>query len=632
MPRIESLLAARLFVAPQLVEGRLFFVSNLGGQLSLYVMDEGGSVPEPLLPPQIALQNPDLIDGYLFYVFPRLGAILIMLDHDGDELYQPMLIPIDGGFPEPAFGEELAHVRVACTEVDQERQIVYFSAESSEVQLTTTYQADLTSRTLRKLGESRWGGAVDVATEDHREAILIEGYTVGDHVLYRWSVDGGRQLLYGTPLEQRSPDETYPLSAIHGCEYTGRGNLLFVTALFEDTYGLGYLSLERPDRVRPVAVVGTVHTGNGEMVGLEYLRDDQYRVTYNIEGCSWSYQGRFDESALELRLESILCGAGQLANGVLESCFYDKGSDSFALSFSTATSPTQLYTVGGPDRAQIVRHTRERVLGIPASQLAPGEDASYTSWDGQRISARLYLPSEELGYSGPRPLVHYIHGGPQSQERPDFAWFSMPLIQLLTLRGFAVFVPNVRGSTGYGLSYTKRVDHDWGGDDRLDHVHALQVLALDPRVDTSRVGVIGRSYGGYMTLTLATRHPALWRAAVDMFGPYDLLSFMDRVPETWKPYFALAIGDPVQDRDFLIERSPSTYIEHIQCPMLVIQGKNDPRVIEQESREVVESLRASGKQVDYLMFENEGHDVLKLENRVRCYNAIADFFALHLGG
>jgi dipeptidyl aminopeptidase/acylaminoacyl peptidase len=226
--------------------------------------------------------------------------------------------------------------------------------------------------------------------------------------------------------------------------------------------------------------------------------------------------------------------------------------------------------------------------------------------------------------------VYYIHGGPQGQERPDFSWFSMPLIQFLTLSGFAVFVPNVRGSTGYGQSYMKQVDRDWGGQDRLDHVHAMKMLAGDKRIDASRAGVTGRSYGGYMTLTLATRHPELWSAAVDMFGPYDLLTFVERLPETWKPYFAIALGDPVKDRDFLIERSPRHYIEAIQCPLLVVQGKNDPRVVERESRDVVDHLRAQGKEVEYLMFPDEGHDVLKYENRVTCYSGITDFFRKHL--
>jgi dipeptidyl aminopeptidase/acylaminoacyl peptidase len=115
-----------------------------------------------------------------------------------------------------------------------------------------------------------------------------------------------------------------------------------------------------------------------------------------------------------------------------------------------------------------------------------------------------------------------------------------------------------------------------------------------------------------------------------MIGPYDLLTFSDRIPETWKPYFAMALGDPINDRGFLIERSPKTYIEQIECPLLVIQGKNDPRVVEAESRDVVEQLRAAGKQTEYLMFEDEGHDVVKYENRVICYNSITEFFTKYL--
>ncbi|MCA9976661.1 MAG: S9 family peptidase, partial [Anaerolineales bacterium] len=214
---------------------------------------------------------------------------------------------------------------------------------------------------------------------------------------------------------------------------------------------------------------------------------------------------------------------------------------------------------------------------------------------------------------------------------PDFAWFSMPLIQFLTLNGFAVFVPNVRGSTGYGFSYTRKVERDWGGHDRLDHVHAMtQVLPLDTRIDSKRAAVVGRSYGGYMTLTLAGRHPELWSASVDMFGAYDLFTFMDRVPQTWKPFFILTVGDPEKDKDLLIDRSPRTHIHNLACPMLVIQGKNDPRVREIESRELVETLQSQGKEVEYLMLEDEGHDILKMENRANVYNAITDFFKKHL--
>jgi dipeptidyl aminopeptidase/acylaminoacyl peptidase len=403
-----------------------------------------------------------------------------------------------------------------------------------------------------------------------------------------------------------------------------------VSAAHEDTYGLGYLDLDAPAGIMPVAVSGLRHSGVGELEDIAHLDGERFRLVYNIDGVAWAYEARLDEPARALRVERVLVGEGPLAGGVLEGLHYDRATGRTAVAFTTATQPAQIFVVGPEGVRQL---TRERVLGIAQERLAPGEDASFSSHDGLRVSARLYLPSPELGFQGPRPLVYYIHGGPQSQERPNFAWFSMPLIQLLTLRGFAVFVPNARGSSGYGLSYMKRVDHDWGGQDRLDHVHAMtQVLPGDPRVDTNRAGVVGRSYGGYMTLTLAARHPELWAAAVDMFGPYDLMTFIERLPETWKPYFAIAVGDPATEegRALLAERSPRSYMEHLAAPLLVIQGANDPRVTERESRDVAEQLTAMGKRAELLVFGDEGHDVLKHENRVRCYNAIADFFAAHL--
>src|SRR5260370_31917223 len=123
--RIESLLAARLFLAPQSEADRIYFLSNLSGHLSLYAMQDGGSVPEPLLPPDIALQNPDLVDGYSFHIFPKLDKILVMIDRDGDENYQPMLIPMAGGFPEPAFYNYFAAYRVHLVDCDSAKNIVY---------------------------------------------------------------------------------------------------------------------------------------------------------------------------------------------------------------------------------------------------------------------------------------------------------------------------------------------------------------------------------------------------------------------------------------------------------------------------------------------------------------------------
>ncbi|HEX8598137.1 MAG TPA: prolyl oligopeptidase family serine peptidase [Chloroflexia bacterium] len=633
MPRIESLLSARLFLAPQLWKDRIYFISNISGKFSLYVMDYGGSVPEPLLPPDISLQNPELLGGLSYWVFPKLGKIMVTVDKDGDEKYRPMLIPMEGGFPEEAF-PQITDTRIFSQHGPHGSTRLYLTCESLKEALNWAYVGDLEDGSARQVYESKWGAYGGDVNDAETLLVLAEGYTVGDVILRLADLEKNEaQVIYGTPIEEREPGQKVPLSGFGSMQFTeGDRGLLVTTSLFEDTYGLGYLDLREPGVIVPVETEGLVHTGAGELEYAEHTIGNRYHLHYNIDGASWVYEGSFDQDARKFSVEAVICGQGELANGVLEAMHYDREGDRFVLAFSTATSPTQIYTVEGPDRKTVRRHTHERILGTPHSQMAPGEDASFVSHDGLRISARLYLPSQELGFEGPRPLVYYIHGGPQGQERPNFAWFSMPIIQFLTLNGFAVFVPNARGSTGYGLSYTKRVDKDWGGQDRLDHVYAMtEVLPKDKRIDVSRAGVIGRSYGGYMTLTLAMRHPELWKAAVDMFGPYDLVtSFLERIPETWKPYFHEALGHPVKDREFLLERSPKTYMNDLAAPMLVIQGANDPRVIEAESRDVVESLRAAGKDVEYLVFENEGHDVIKYENKVRCYNAITDFFKKHL--
>jgi pimeloyl-ACP methyl ester carboxylesterase len=635
MYRVESLLSARLFLQPELVGKRIYFISNLSGKLSLYAMDYGSSVPEPLLPPDIALQNPHLLEGISFKVFSKLGRILVMIDRDGDENYQPMLLPLDGGFPEPAFGDRLTQERVFLVGADVDADMAYFVAASLNSPTYVAYQANLASGELIKLAESPYGAHALSNTDNHKKVIISEHYTQGDRTLWEWTNESREcRLIYGVPLEKRDPNQKVPLNDIVAAHYIrGESGLFILTALFEDTRGLAYLDLSDPQDIKPIPISGAKHTGDGELVYMHHLVDNRYLLEYNIDGCSWIYEGRLDESRLEFVLTHNLCGIGLLKNGVCEAITYDKQGDRYAIAFSTATSPTQIYSIEGAGRDKLVQHTRERILGLPQEMLSPGEDASFTSYDGRRISARLYMPSTELGFSGPRPVVLYVHGGPQGQERPDFAWFSMPLIQMLTLNGFAVFVPNVRGSTGYGLNFTKQVDRDWGGKDRLDHIHALtKVLPKDPRLDCNRAGVVGRSYGGYMSLMLAGHDAGLWKAAVDMFGPYDLLTFSQRIPESWKPYFKIALGDPdiPEEREFLIERSPRTYLNQLACPLLVIQGKNDPRVVAAESQDLVENLRRQGKQVDFLLFENEGHDVLKYENRIACYNAITDYFKRYL--
>ena len=645
---LESLLSARSLMAPVLVDDYIYFLSNMSGQISLFRMPKEGGMPDPLLPPDIALQNPHLMMGESFTVFPDLGKILVMIDNNGDENYQACTIPLDGGIPRNIFADKYVGQQLACVRKDIENSTAYFINDDRKTPNIKSFRLSLRTMKETSLGTSVYGNYAAGANKDNTEVVVIDAYTAADNILYLWTEKiGKRKALFGTPMEERAPDKTYPLSGIGTCNFTEDGKGLLVrTTIFHDDGSLAYLPLDRPSQLEPVQISGTTHKGKGELEDVKKLEGNQYLLSYNIDGCSFAYEGRFarDQSKRKLHrfiVENCVVGKQPVSNGVLlglEPWVASKKkrplkTHGYAFSFTTATVPSQIYLSEVKRKPRYSLLSNERVLGIPARYLSSGEDASYRSFDGLRISARMYFPAPALNFKPPYPLVLYVHGGPQGQERPDFTWFSMPLIQYLTLHGFAVFVPNVRGSTGYGLKFMKMVDHDWGGKDRLDLVEGLKILETrEPRVDSSNRGVIGRSYGGYMTLTLASRHPDLWKAAVDMFGPYNLFTFLERLPETWRTYFYLSVGHPEKDREFLTERSPSTYIDNVKCAMMMVQGRNDPRVVEKETSDVVERLRSRGLPVEYLVFDDEGHDVIKLKNRVSCYHKIAEFFTAQLMG
>ncbi len=400
--RIESLLSARLFLEPQLTGDRLTFASNLAGHLSLFAMSASGGVPEPLLPPRIALQNPELVGGHLFHVLPRLEQIVVLLDSDGDENYVPHVVPLEGGFPEPLAESAFAGGRAHLVDVDDDAEIAYFAVESRVESSIAAVRVELSTGESEKLWESPYGAFVAAWTPDHSRVILSDGYTMGDVVLYEVDSDGERAMLHGTAIEERDPSADYPLSGFGSGHATASG-ILLSTTLFDDAGSLGYLDFSRPGVVEPVSIAGLEHEGAGELEALTHLEGDRFVLTYNIDGCSWAYAGTFDEAARTFAVARVLVGNGELADGVLHGLHFDGESGRFAAAFCTATSPTQLYVLPAEAESQPVQLTRERALGLSPDLLARGENASFTSHDGLRISARLYLPSPELGFDGPRP-------------------------------------------------------------------------------------------------------------------------------------------------------------------------------------------------------------------------------------
>ncbi len=213
----------------------------------------------------------------------------------------------------------------------------------------------------------------------------------------------------------------------------------------------------------------------------------------------------------------------------------------------------------------------------------------YPTFDDKQIPAFLYQP-KDLKPGERRPAIIDVHGGPMAQSLKGFG----PLDQFLVNHGYVMLVPNVRGSTGYGKSYHKMDDKDWGGAPLQDVVWAKKYLATLDFVDPERIVIMGGSYGGYMTLAALTFTPEEFAAGIDIVGPSNLLTLLATVPPYWEPYkkyFYREVGDPVKDKKFLEQRSPLNSADKIVRPLFVIQGANDPRVKQAESHRILNAIK-----------------------------------------
>ncbi len=339
-------------------------------------------------------------------------------------------------------------------------------------------------------------------------------------VLYLWEKGKGTSVLYGKPLDEREPGEGVALTAFgHGFFTEDERSLVINSGIFRDTYGMGILSLDDPEKITEVPFTGLAHEGVGEYDGLGPIENGRFILFFNIDGATWAYEAEYDPETTSLHAINILIGKGVLSEGLWKRSLTILRAIPSQLHFLQRHHRLRSIRLRDVDRDILVRHTNESILGIPKRMLSRGEDYSYTSYDGTRVSP-VVSASRNVGVFRKTPgarLRAWWAAGPGTSGL--FLVFHAP-DPVPDLAGFRSFRSQCARQHSYGLTYTKQVDHDWGGADRLDHVHAMkEVLFSDERLDISRAGVVGRSYGGYMTLTLAGRHPDLWAAAVDMFGP-----------------------------------------------------------------------------------------------------------------
>jgi dipeptidyl aminopeptidase/acylaminoacyl peptidase len=350
---------------------------------------------------------------------------------------------------------------------------------------------------------------------------------------------------------------------------------------------------------------------------------DGKRLAYSINADGRSNVYLYDVA--EARAEKIALPAG--VN------FPAGGPDAFSadgtrllVSHQSSTEPNDywIYPVAGGTPRQLTRSALASLkpATLPASQLV-----HYKSFDGTVISAFAWLPAN-LPRDGKAPAIVIPHGGPTGQTLDNFNRFAVALAS----RGYVCIAPNVRGSTGYGLTFQKANYQDLGGGDLQDEVYAAKFLVASGYIDARKIGIVGGSYGGFMALMAVGRTPDDWAAAVDWFGVTNWLSEQAHESPELQQYDQSILGNPVKDKAIYEKSSPTSYFQNIKAPLLVLQGENDIRDPKEEAEQAFKTLTASGKTVAAHYYADEGHGFVKRENQIDALTRTVLWFDRYLKG
>ena len=433
-----------------------------------------------------------------------------------------------------------------------------------------------------------------------------EAHSSFDHDVYTLDLASG-DLTHHTPHEG---DVRYSSP-----EWGPDGDAVYlVTDRETDTLRLERLDLESGE----FAVVADGGEWNVDGVAID---EDSRRVVYsrNVDGYTELTAG---ELVAPDRVDEF--PTPDLPDGVAGGVSFGPEGDRFAVTATGSTHNANVYVVEATT-GEAERWTRASTAGVPRDTFVERELVHYPTFDGREIPAFFSTPETEPPESG-YPVVVDIHGGPESQRRPSFA----SVKQYLLNNGYAVFEPNVRGSSGYGKAYSGLDDVENRMDSVKDIREGVGWLHDHPEVDRDRVVAMGGSYGGFMVLASLTEYPELWAAGVDIVGIANFVTFLENTGDWRRSLREAEYGSLDEDREFLESVSPINNIDRIEAPLFVLHGENDPRVPVGEAEQIVEEAREQGVPVRKLIFDDEGHGFAKLDNRIEAYREIADFLAEHV--
>ena len=576
--------------------GRLLISSDETGIFNAYALPVDGG------PAQALTQSADKTTFAISW-FPEDERILVTHDEGGDELNHVLVREADGTLHDLTPGENLKAGFLAWSDDGRHFYLVTTERNGQSFDVYRYATADYS----RELVFENPGFEVAAISGDGRWLALDKPRTSADSDIYVVDLAAAEpEPKLVTAHDGNVAHSTYAIRP-------DNETLVYATnehGEFNQAWTLNLLSGERAPLVTAawdVSYVSYSTSGRYRVVGVNADARTEVTITDTVHGT-------------ELQLP-------ELPPGDLRNVRFDSDQQQIALIVNADDSPSNVWRID-LETGQAQRLTDALNPAIDPAYLVKSEVVRYPSFDGLEIPAILYKP---VGASAenPAPALVWVHGGPGGQTRTGYS----ATIQHLVNHGYAVLGANNRGSSGYGKTFFHMDDKRHGEEDLQDIVWGRKYLESLDWVDGERVGVIGGSYGGYMVAAALAFEPEAFDVGIDIFGVTNWVRTLESIPPWWESFKEALydeMGDPATDAERHRRISPLFHADNIVKPLLVIQGANDPRVLQVESDELVAAVRANEVPVEYIVFPDEGHGFTKKANRITASEAFVQFLNLYL--
>ncbi|MDI4635427.1 S9 family peptidase [Pelomonas sp. V22] len=574
-------------------EKRILFSSNVTGIFNVYSIPVTGGEP-------VALTKSTTDSNYAVGYFPEDDRVLLTRDQGGNEQNHLYVRELDGSEKDLTPGDKL---KAAFAGWSGDNRAFYVSSNERDPRFFDLYRYDAKTYARTLVYKNETGMSVGAISRDGRWLALGKTNTTADSDVYL--LDTQNQALKHISSHQG-------VASYGAATFDPASKRLLMTS----NDGSEFTRLVAYDLAS--GDLSDVEKSDWDVAYSDYSRDGRFRVTGVNADASIKITIREGDKLLPLP---------KLPDGEVRGVNFSKSGSKMAFYVNGDRSPSNLFVHDFATK-KTTQLSRSLSKEIDPAELVEARIVRFKSFDGMVIPSVYYEP-KGASAANKVPAVLLVHGGPGGQTMRGYN----ALAQYLANHGYAVLGINNRGSSGYGKSFFTADDGKHGREPLWDCIEAKTYLASTGVIDPERIGIMGGSYGGYMTLAALAFRPEAFKVGVDIFGVSNWLRTLESIPPYWESFrkaLYQEIGDPVKDKDFLIATSPLFHAKEIRKPLMVIQGANDPRVIKPESDEIVEAVKKNGVPVEYVVFPDEGHGFAKKKNQIEANRQIKDFLDKYL--